>query len=340
MLRYLAVGLGVALIVLLSFLLEAQSQTPAPPPVEDNTPYRIFAPGRVEGLTEEVQLRPQVRGRIVSLPVKEGDQVVEGQVLLQLDASQHEHEVALAEAELALAVAERERIKNGARQFERDEAVSLYHAKYAELELARLANDRLHKLQVQSAVSQQEADDQKSKVKSLEAQVAAARARAELLAAPAREDELLIADSKIEAAKSRVALAKVELERTTLRAAAPGQVMKVDVEPGELAGPDSAEPTLVLVDTSRFRVRAFVEELDAPRVGHGMTATVVADGLSEQKFSGRITHLSPRMTAKQIWSDDPHERYDTKAREIWIDLDSGENLVVGLRVDVVIDPQL
>jgi HlyD family secretion protein len=340
MLRYLAVGLGVALIVLLSFLLEAQSQTPAPPPVEDNTPYRIFAPGRVEGLTEEVQLRPQIRGRIVSVPVKEGDQVAAGQVLLQLDPSEYEHEVALAEAALALAVAERERIKNGARQFERDEALSLYHAKYAELELARLANERLHKLQVQSAVSQQEADDQKSKVKSLEAQVAATRARAELMQAPAREDELLIADSKIEAAKSRIELAKVQLARTTLRAAAPGQVMKVNVEPGELAGPDSAEPTLILVDTSRFRVRAFVEELDAPRAKHGMMATVVADGLAEQSFTGRITHLSPRMTAKQMWSDDPSERFDTKAREIWIDLDSGENLVIGLRVDVIIDPQL
>jgi multidrug resistance efflux pump len=340
MLRFLAVGLGVALIVLLSFLLEAQSQTPVPPRVEADTPYRIFAPGRVEGITEEVELRPQIRGQIVALKVKEGDQVQAGDVLVQLDSKQYEHEIALAQAELGLALAERERIKNGARQFERDEALALYHSKYAELELARVANERLRKLRVQSAVSQQEADDQQSKVKSLEAQVAAARARAELLEAPAREDELLIADAKIEAAQSRVELAKVELSHTTLRASALGQVMKVNVEPGELTGPDAAEPTLVLVDTSRFRVRAFVEELDAPRVKHGMISTIVADGLADQSFTGRVTRLSPRMTAKQIWSDAPNERFDTKAREIWIDLDSGENLVVGLRVDVTVDPQL
>ena len=44
------------------------------------------------------------------------------------------------------------------------------------------------------------------------------------------------------------------------------------------------------------------------------------------------------MTGKKIWSDDPAERFDTKVREVWIELEPeiGE-LVVGLRVDVLID---
>jgi hypothetical protein len=84
-------------------------------------------------------------------------------------------------------------------------------------------------------------------------------------------------------------------------------------------------------------VRAFVEELDAPRVALGMKAVVVADGLPDQQLLGQISKLSPRMTAKQIWSDDPAERYDTKAREVWIDLKTSSPLVVGLRVDVRID---
>ncbi|HTN75077.1 MAG TPA: hypothetical protein VL096_07515, partial [Pirellulaceae bacterium] len=66
-------------------------------------------------------------------------------------------------------------------------------------------------------------------------------------------------------------------------------------------------------------------------------ATIVADGLPNQSFKGRVSRLSPRMSAKQMWSDDPAERYDTKAREIWVDLDEGADLVVGLRVDALID---
>ncbi|MCL4190544.1 MAG: hypothetical protein KJZ87_02270, partial [Thermoguttaceae bacterium] len=95
---------------------------------------------------------------------------------------------------------------------------------------------------------------------------------------------------------------------------------------------------VILTDSSRYRVRAFVEELEAPRVRAGMQATAVADGLAGQTFRGRVSQLSPRMSRKSMWTDDPGERYDTKAREIWIDLEPAGDLVVGLRVDVMIDP--
>ncbi len=339
MLKFLAFALGIATVVVLGFLLEAQSQTPTPPPPAPLTTYRIFAPGRVDGRTEEIQLRPQMRGQIVEIPVREGQTVAAGDVLVQLDPQQHLHEVALAQAEVGLALAKRDRLKNGARQHERDEAAALYEAKRAELEQAQLSWARVKRLRLDSAVSQQEADDLQAKVRSLSSQLQAAQARAELLQAPAREDDLQIAEAKIAAARSRLELAKVTLQRTTLKAHSPAQVLRINVEPGELTGPDAAQPTLILSDTSHFRLRAFVEELDAPRVRVGMPATVVADGLPDKTFTGRVTHLSPRMSAKQIWSDAPNERFDTKAREIWIDLDEGEGLVVGLRVDVTIDGQ-
>ena len=84
--------------------------------------------------------------------------------------------------------------------------------------------------------------------------------------------------------------------------------------------------------------RAFVEELDAPRVELGMPARITADGLAGE-LRGRVIRLSPRMSRKRLWSDDPAERYDTKTREVWIELDEAEEgLVVGLRVDATLEP--
>ena len=131
----------------------------------------------------------------------------------------------------------------------------------------------------------------------------------------------------------------MQLDRTRIHAPCRGQIQDVDVEAGELTGPDSAQPAIVMVDTTRFQVRAFVEEIDAPRVEIGMAATVRADGLPDREFQGRVVRLSPRMGRKQLWSDHPAERYDTKTREIWIELDESKSLVVGLRVDVMIDPR-
>jgi multidrug resistance efflux pump len=336
MLRILSLSFGVALVILLGFLLEAQSQTPTIPPPEPIKEYKIFAPGRLEGTTEEIELRPQLSGQIVSIPVEEGQVVRTGDILMQIDPQQYKHEVTLAESQVALARAEKERIENGARQHERDEAIALHASKKVELDQAQLSLVRIKKLRMESAVSQQELDEQIAKVRSLEALVTAAQAHADSLTAPARDDELSIAQAKIDAAASRLALAKVELDRTTLRALTPGQVMKINVAVGELARPESLQPSMILSDTSAFRVRAFVEELDAPRVQTGMTVSVEADGLPGRKFSGKVVKLSPRMSSKQIWNDDPAENYDTKAREIWIDLDQAEDLVVGLRVDVTI----
>jgi len=336
--RLILLTTGVTLVAALGFMIDSQSRMPIPRraeiPVEQ---YKIYAPGRVEGTTPEIELRPRLDGRIVKLPIRDGQLVEQGEILLQLDDQQYQHEVALAAARLDLAKAELKRLVNGAHDQERIEAVALCRAKQAELECAELAWKRIGELHESKAISDEAADNQRTQVAALKAEVEAARARQKLLEAPARDDEVQMANARIQAAKAQLELAKVRLERTKLRAPSSGRILKVEVEMGELSGPDSLRPAVILVDTSAFRVRAFVEELDAPRLKLGMTATVVADGLPNQQLKGRISRLSPRMSRKQLWSDRPTERYDTKTREVWLELEDAQELVVGLRVDVTID---
>jgi multidrug resistance efflux pump len=104
------------------------------------------------------------------------------------------------------------------------------------------------------------------------------RARAELdhavaelavVEAPARADEVAAAEARLAAAWARLQLAQADLAKTCLTAACGGRILRVFAEPGELAGPTSTQPILLLADLSKRRVRAFVEELDAPRVKVG-----------------------------------------------------------------------
>jgi HlyD family secretion protein len=336
--RFLLISAGVTLVVLLGLMIDAQSRTPANHSVDQPGPRTIFAPGRIEGATPEIELRPRLAGRVVQVLVEEGQLVQQGQVLLQLDDEQYRHQVALAAAELDLTEAQLERLLNGAHYQERAEAAAVYRAKLAELERAELSWKRINQLREARAIPQQDADDQRTLVASLTAEVAAAKARLELLEAPARPDEVLMAKARIEAAKARLQLADVQLERTKLRAPSGSQILKIDVELGELTGPNSPQPAVTTADTSRYQVRAFVEELDAPRVKLGMIARIVADGMPDRQLTGRVIRLSPRMSRKELFSDDPAERYDVKTREVWIELEEGQSLVVGLPVDVIIDP--
>ena len=337
--KFILFAVGITAVVAMGVIINVQSNPPAVRPVDHVKEFRIFALGRVEGITSEIELRPQLAGRIVELPIEEGQLVEKGQILLVLDDQQHRFKVALATAEVELAKANLAHLVNGAHPQERAEAAALYRAKLGELDLAKRAWKRIRELIDSNAVSQQQADDQESQVVVLTAEVDAAKARFDQIEAEARTDEVRMDQARIQAAEARLELAKVQLERTRIHAPCRGQILEVDAEAGELTGPESTQPAIVMVDTTKLQVRAFVEELDAPRIELGMTATVRTDGLPDREFQGRVVRLSPRMGRKQLWSDDPAERYDTKTREIWIELDEGQPMVVGLRVDALIDPR-
>lgn len=337
MVKYLLTTLTVATILFFGVSIDYQSRTPPVRHDASDGPQPIYASGRVEGATEEVNLRPQLNGRVAELAFAESAQVSAGAVLLRIDDREYRHQVALAQADLQMAEAKLQRLVNGARLEERREAEELWKAKAAQLEGARLQWNRVRQLQSQKAVTEQEADNQRMAVSALEAAVEAARARYELLQAPARPDEVLMDEAAIAAARAKLEVAQLQLSRTELTSPVDGTILAVNTRVGELVGPDSPDPAIVVADTQRFRVRAFVEEFDAPRVQKGMTVSITADGIPERRFHGVVSELSPRMDRKQHWTDRPDEQFDTKTREVWIDLDEAEGLVLGLRVDVAIE---
>ncbi len=298
----------------------------------------IHCPGRIEGKAPEAELRFETVGRLAKVLVREGQLVSGGEPLLVLDDTAQAHELALAAAKLEVAEARLERLENGARKEQRDELEAEYRARLAELKGAEQKQNRVDSLRKSGAVTQQEADDETVRLAAARANMEAARARRDLMSATARADEVRIAQGGVAAAKAQWELARHQLAKATLKAPRGGQILKIDAEPGELTGPESVSPAVVMADTSRMYVRAFVDEIDAPQVRAGMKATATADGLADRTYAGTVARLSPRMAAKQLFTDRPSERFDTKVREVWIELDESEDLVVGLRVDVVIEP--
>lgn len=326
----LATIMGLAVVVIDSRSVEFDPST-ARVPLNN----RIFASGIVEGATEDIQLRTEIIGRVKEVLVRVGDRVQQGDILLRLDSRRQQQQVAASKAHLELAQAQLERLVNGARPEERAEARALLEAKQARLRQEHLTWERVQQLRKQAAVSQQEYDNQQGLVDTLTAEVAATQAQLEQLEAPARTDELRVAQARVAAAEADFELAQIALDKTTLRAPHQGQVLDVNVEPGELLGSEDPTPAVVLSDTTTLRIRAFVEEIDAPRLEKGMPAKVTADGLPNETFHGRVTSLSPRMAPKRVSSGSPDELYDTKVREVLVTLANADKLLVGLRVDVV-----
>src|SRR5262249_29124085 len=154
---------------------------------------------------------------------------------------------------------------------------------------------RADKSHAKGVLSPEERDAIHFKEVQAKAELKQAEAERDLIEAPARDDEVAAAKAKVATAEARLRLAEADLAKTRLKAPTSRRILQVYAEPGELSGPTTAQPILVLADLSRLRVRAFVEELDVSRVKAGQVAVVTADGYQGREFMGKVAVVVPRM---------------------------------------------
>jgi HlyD family secretion protein len=84
--------------------------------------------------------------------------------------------------------------------------------------------------------------------------------------------------------------------------------------------------------TARLRVRMDVDERDIGKVSIGAAAFATLNAFPGRKFAGKVSEIGRRMGRKNIRTDDPVERIDTKILELIIGLEKSDGLVPGLRV--------
>jgi multidrug resistance efflux pump len=318
-------------------------QTPdSPPTAEASKPTEerryIFAAGVIEGADREVVMDFEIGGRIVETPVYEGQTVNPGDLLARLDDSLFRQQLAQSEANLRLAEAERDRLVNGAKAESR--AVARAEAKLMEVQVKQAEADlrRAARLFEQGAIPDQHHDDARFRHETAVAKLQEATARVAEIEAPARDDELQMANAKVMLAQAKVQEAREMLERTRLTAPAGGVVLRVDVQPGEVVSPEFPRSAVTMANLGCRKVRAYVEELDALALAAGQRVHVTADGRPDVKYHGTLQWIAPSMGNKQHRHHDPAERMDVKVREALIELEHAPDLVVGLPVEVFIEP--
>jgi len=298
---------------------------------------RIVAPGRVESISEELEVAADVSGRIASLLVEEGDRVEAGAVIARLVSADHEARVASARAALAVAEAEELRLVNGARTEERREARAA--ADQADAAAAQAVREYERRLRAADVIPREELDRAASDVEVARARQAEAHERARVVDAPARDDERARARAAIQLARARLLEAEALLAKTTVRAPIAGTVLRVVRRAGESVSIEGlgGGHLVTVADLSVLRVRADVDERDVARLRSGQRAWVTADAYGSQHFTGRVIRVGEMLGRKNIRSEEPTEKVDTKVLEALIQLDAGQRLPIGLRVDAYIE---
>ena len=310
-------------------------------PIESDSPVHsrlvaksqiiVYAAGRVEGVSPEIELFATIRERVTKVLVREGDRVRAGQLIIQLDDRLQRAELDLAQAGVQLAEAEKNRLINGPTQSERDEAQKQCDHREAEMISAARMLERGLLLADSNAISSTDIEEYESRSHSTKALFEAAKAHQATICNPPRQEDLDAANARLAAAQARFDLAEAALSKTRITAPSDGQLLQINVEIGELP---PLEPLAIMCDTQTLQVRASVDEFDALRVQIGQPVRLQTNAMKDTNFVGRVSRISPRMHRKQIVSDRPDARLDTRSREIWVEIDPSAPLIIGLPVEL------
>ncbi len=253
---------------------------------------KVSASGKIQPVTE-VKISSDVSGEIVEMPVKEGDSVTKGQLLLkirpdnyismldQMVAALNTAKAQLAQSRSRLAQAEAQHVRG------------------------KLEFDRQKKLYDQKVIS--DADFEQ----------ASANYQVVLQDLVSAKENVDASRFGVESANARVSEARENLRRTSIYAPMSGTVSKQSVELGErVVGTIQMTGTemLRIANLNEMEVRVNVNENDIVRVVLGDTADVEVDAYSSnnQKFKGIVTSIAN--TAKDALTMDAITEFEVRIR--------------------------
>ncbi|MBC7107128.1 MAG: HlyD family efflux transporter periplasmic adaptor subunit [Firmicutes bacterium] len=259
----------------------------------------VSASGLVEPV-ETVNLSFKNPGTVRAVHVREGEEVREGQLLIELDEADQQAQVLSAEANLRSATARLEQLLAGNRPEEIEQARAEAEAARAARDAAEAQLKRMETLAAEGYVSAKELEDARSNYASSLSRWQQADAGLRLMTAGAREEEVAQARAAVDAARAQLLLARNNLEATRLRAPFDGMVAEVNATPGlrvtgvTVSGADSSARPLISVVSRKLRVRAQVNEADIGRVSPGQEATFTVNAYPGVTFGATVASVAPR----------------------------------------------
>jgi HlyD family secretion protein len=253
---------------------------------ESREVFRSFVTASGEILAERyADVGSSVMGRVVELPVSEGQEVQAGDLLARIDPVQARSEVEAAEALIR------------ALEAEAQSASEQIASSLAELELAAAQAreavahlERLEALFEQSLIPASELDTARAAAESRNAQVNAARA-----AVARSEGAREAAQRRVSQSRAQAAQAQDLLQKTSIESPISGVVSSLQVRQGEMVviGIQNQPGTVLMTvsDLSELNAEVQVAEADVLRVAVGQEATVTLEALPDSSFRGRVTEV-------------------------------------------------
>ena len=233
-----------------------------------------YGNGRIEA--QSIDIATRHGGRVLSVPVEEGQMVEAGDIIAELDLRDLAASLAGAEANVRASIQKKDAAASTVAQAE--SARTLADKEFARAD--ELARDK--------AVSESRRDQAFNAKQSAEAQLAAAK------------QNLASAEESIEVAESEVARLKDLLTDQHLKASRTGRVLYKLVEPGEVMS--AGGKAVTLLDLTDVYMTIFLPTETVGKLRLGEEARILLDAVPNTPIPAYISYISPeaQFTPRQV----------------------------------------
>lgn len=320
---------------------QAPPAGPAPsltPPAESPYPVAVAGAGMIEAQTENIAIGSPTAGVVTKVFVEDGQHVKAGDPLFQLDDRVQQADLKYRQAAAAAADAQLTMLERRPRP----EEIPASEAQVAEAESnlakARDQLDRGRHLFATKVVTEEDLIQREKAFLAAEAQLARAKAQDHLLKSGAWQYDKLVAQAAVDQALAQVDQVKAELDRLTVRALVDGEVLQVNVRPGEFVAAPANQGLIMLGNIDQLHARVDIDEHDIPRFVAGAPAVAMLRGMPDEKFPLRFVRVEPYVIPKKSLTGDNTERVDTRVLQaVYAVGKHDQPLYVGQQIDVFIE---
>jgi len=149
-----------------------------------------------------------------------------------------------------------------------------------------------------------------------------------------------ISEQRAKEAKAEMQMAKIAVDKSTVKAPIKAEILKVDIRPGEFAQGGALSKSLMIIgDLSMIHVRVEIDESDAHRLNPNRPATAFLRGQPSFKIPLKFVRIEPYIVPKVSLSGGNAEKIDTRVLQAIYSFENNfeSKILVGQQLDVYIE---
>jgi len=248
----------------------------------------VVASGRIM-TPQRASVGAVVTGRVVRIPVEEGQSVKRGDVLIVLDDEDESASVAQARGAVAQAEARLRQLREVGLPAA-EQALIQAQANFTQ---ARQQHERAKELKAKGFVSQAALDDAQRNLDVAESQLSAAKLQV-ATNRPSGSD-FALAQTALAQARANLGVAQAKLDQTVILAPVDGTLIARNVEPGNVV--QAGKELMALAPEGETQVVVQIDEKNLAQLRVGQHALASADAFPRERFAAVLVYINPGIDA-------------------------------------------